>query len=172
MQKFKVNTNLTRNRNRYNLFIQATFGSSQISFPEHLCIDRLGLTTLYLYYSFARLLRPAAVTFSLDCTYSGRLCFLPREAQNTLASEFSFLKLLSPASCVFNHQFHCYCTVHHLCLWAWEGSLKSAHMMGQLRICIMEQPKLSLPKAFQWDCLTFRQILDIKPRVHDSFTYA
>lgn len=63
-------------------------------------------------------------------------------------------------------------TVQHLCLWAWEGSVKSAHMIGQLQICITEQPKLSLPKASQWDCLTFRQILDIKPRVHDTFTYA
>lgn len=36
--------------------------------------------------------------------------FSPREAQNILASEFSFLKLLSPVACVFNLQFHCYCT--------------------------------------------------------------
>lgn len=63
-------------------------------------------------------------------------------------------------------------TVQHLCLWAWEGSVKPAHMMGQLQICIVEQPKLSLPKASQWDCFIFRQILDIKPRVNDTFTYA
>lgn len=63
-------------------------------------------------------------------------------------------------------------TVQNLCLWPWEGSVKSAHTMGQLWICIMKQPKLSLPKASQWDCLTFRRILDIRPRVHETFTYA
>lgn len=65
-----------------------------------------------------------------------------------------------------------YCSVLYLCLWAWDGSVKSAQMMGQLQLCIMEQPKLSLPKTPQWDCLTFRQILDIKPWVHDTFIYA
>lgn len=169
VQKFKVNSNLNSNQN--NLFVQTMFLSPQISSQELISIDMwVGSQCSILYHPFARLLRPAAATFfGLYLLRQMRIFSQEKHKISLHQSSPSWNFYLQLPLCLISNSI---ATVQHLCLWAWKGSVKSAHLMGQLRICIMEQPKLSLPKAPQRDCLTFRQILDIKPRVHDTSTYA
>lgn len=62
-------------------------------------------------------------------------------------------------------------TVQHLCLWAWEGS-QVCTQDGAIMDLYYGATQTVTAKASQWDCLTFREILDLKPRVHDTFTYA